>query len=124
MILLDTSFLIELLIERREAVMMVQDIDAEEKIISSVSLYELFIGAQRLKKISDIEDMCETMEIIAPDRIIAKRAAFLQLSLRGRGKEIPAFDALIAATALEKKAVVFSNDRHFREIDDLQVEGW
>jgi tRNA(fMet)-specific endonuclease VapC len=124
MILLDTSFLIDLLIERREAVMMVQDIDAEEKIISSVSLYELFIGAQRLKKISDIEDMCETMEIIAPDRIIAKRAAFLQLSLRERGKEIPAFDALIAATALEKKAVVFSNDRHFREIDDLQVEGW
>jgi tRNA(fMet)-specific endonuclease VapC len=124
MILLDTSFLIELLIERREAVMMVQDIDAEEKIISSVSLYELFIGAQRLKKISDIEDMCETMEIIAPDRIIAKRAAFLQLSLRERGKIIPAFDALIAATAIEKKAVVFSNDRHFREIDDLQVEGW
>jgi tRNA(fMet)-specific endonuclease VapC len=124
MILLDTSFLIDLLIERREAVMMVQDIDAEEKIISSVSLYELFIGAQRLKKISDIEDMCETMEIIAPDRIIAKRAAFLQLSLRERGKIIPAFDALIAATAIEKKAVVFSNDRHFREIDDLQVEGW
>lgn len=124
MILLDTSFLIDLLIERREAIMMVQDIDAEEKIISSVSLYELFIGAQRLKKISDIEDMCETMEIIAPDRTIAKRAAFLQLSLRERGKEIPALDALIAATALEKKAVVFSNDGHFKRVDDLQVEGW
>ncbi|MGC1122579.1 MAG: type II toxin-antitoxin system VapC family toxin [Candidatus Methanofastidiosia archaeon] len=104
--------------------MMAQDIDAEEKIISSVNLYELFMGAQQLKKVSDIEEMCVTMEIIAPDRVIAKRAAFLQLALRERGNEIPAFDALIAATALEKKAVVFSNDRHFREIDGLQVEGW
>lgn len=124
MILLDTSFLIELLIEKEKAVMKAQEIDAEPTVISSVTVYELFIGAYQLKKISDIEEICETMEIIAPDKRIAKRAAFLQLSLRQEGNEIPAFDALIAATAMEINAVILSKDEHFKRVDGLQVAGW
>ena len=124
MILLDTGFLIELLSEREEAVVKAHKIDAELKAISSVTLYELFIGAQKIRKVSDIEEICETMEIIAPDERIVKRAAFLQLSLREKGDEIPAFDALIAATALEINAVLISKDGHFKRVDGLQVTGW
>jgi len=45
MILLDTSFLIELLSEKEAAVMKAQEIDEESKAILSIALYELFIGA-------------------------------------------------------------------------------
>lgn len=124
MILLDTSFLIELLNEREDAVMKAQGIDAEPKAISSITVYELFIGAQQLKKVSDIEEMCETMKVIAPDRRIVRRAAFLQLSLRQKGNEIPAFDALIAATALEMNAAILSKDEHFKRVNGLQVAEW
>jgi predicted nucleic acid-binding protein len=51
MILLDTSFLIELLSKREAAVIKAQEIDAHPKAISSITLYELFIGAQQLKKL-------------------------------------------------------------------------
>jgi len=124
MILLDTSFLIELLSEREAAVKKAHAIDVEPKAISSVTLYELFIGAQPLKKVKDIDELCETMEIIAPDKRIVKKAAFLQLTLRQKGNEIPAFDALIAATALEVNAVLLSKDDHFKRVDSLHVAGW
>ncbi len=124
MILLDTSFLIELLGEKKDAVIKAQEIDAESKVISSIAMYELFIGARKLRKVSDIEEMCETMKVIAPDERIVKRAALLQLSLRQKGNEIPAFDALIAATALEMNAVVLSKDEHFKRVNNLQTAGW
>lgn len=110
--------------KREDAVIKVQEVDAEPKAISSVTVYELFIGAQKLKKVSDIEELCETMEVIAPDKRIAERAAFLQLSLRKEGNEIPAFDALIAATAIEINAVVLTKDMHFRRVNNLHVVGW
>jgi tRNA(fMet)-specific endonuclease VapC len=124
MILLDTNFLIELLSKREAAVRMAQEIDAQPKAISSITLYELFIGAQQLKKAADIEEMCETIQIIAPGKNIARRAALLQFTLRQKGIEIPAFDALIAATALEIDAVVLSKDEHFERVDGLRVARW
>jgi predicted nucleic acid-binding protein len=124
MILLDTRFLIELLNKREPAVIKAQEIDAQPTAISSLTLYELFVGAQQLKKVSDIEEICETIQIIAPEKNIVKRAAFLQRALRQKGNEIPAFDALIAATALEMNAVVLSKDEHFERIDSLQVADW
>lgn len=124
MILLDTSFLIELLSKREAAVIKAQEIDAQPKAISSLTLYELFIGAQQLKRVGVIEEICETIQIIAPEKNIVKRAAFLQLNLRQKGNEIPAFDALIAATALEINAVVLSRDEHFKRVDGLRVAGW
>ncbi len=124
MILLDTSFLIELLSKREAAVIKAQEIDAQPKAISSLTLYELFIGAQQLKRVGVIEEICETIQIIAPEKNIVKRAAFLQLTLRQKGNEIPAFDALIAATALEINAVVLSRDEHFKRVDGLRVAGW
>ncbi|MBU7045216.1 MAG: type II toxin-antitoxin system VapC family toxin [Theionarchaea archaeon] len=124
MILLDTSFLIELLSKRAAAVIKAQEIDAQPKAISSLTLYELFIGAQQLKRVGVIEEICETIQIIAPEKNIVKRAAFLQLNLRQKGNEIPAFDALIAATALEINAVVLSRDEHFKRVDGLRVAGW
>jgi predicted nucleic acid-binding protein len=51
MILLDTSFLIELLSKKEAAVIKAQEIDTRPKAISSITLYELFIGAQKLKKL-------------------------------------------------------------------------
>ncbi len=124
MILLDTGFLIEVLSERKEAIIKVREFDTEPKAISSLSVYELFIGAQQVRRVSDIEEICETMKIIVPEKRIAKRAAFLQLSLRQKGGEIPAFDVLIAATALEMNAVLLSKDEHFKRVDSLQVAGW
>ena len=50
MILLDTSFLIELLSKREAAVIKAREIDAQPKAISSITLYELFIGAQQQKR--------------------------------------------------------------------------
>ena len=76
MILLDTSFLIELLTQREDAVLKAYDIDAEPKVISSITLYGLFIGAQHLKRVSDIEEMCETLIIIAPDKEIVREQLF------------------------------------------------
>jgi predicted nucleic acid-binding protein len=64
------------------------------------------------------------MEVIAPNKRIAEKTAFLQLSLRQEGNEIPAFDALIAATAIEINAAVLSKDKHFRKVNNLHVVGW
>lgn len=76
------------------------------------------------EKVINIEEICETMEIIAPDKRIAKRAAFLQHVLRQKDSEIPAFDTLVAATALETNAVLLSKDEHFERVNDLQTTKW
>jgi predicted nucleic acid-binding protein len=83
-----------------------------------------FFSQQLRKVVVDIEEMCETIQIIASGKNIARKAALLQFTLRQKGIEIPAFDALIATIALEIDAVVFLKDEHFERVDGLRVAGW
>ncbi len=49
------------------------------------------------------------------------RAAGLASALRGRGRQVPHSDLLIAALALEHKLHVLTADRHFEEIPGLAL---
>ena len=51
-------------------------------------------------------------------------AAALQATLRRKGRQLEAIDALIAATAIRHHLVLLTSDKDFDAIPDLKRENW
>ena len=65
------------------------------------------------------------VRVLPVDVAVAERYARLQADFTRRGRTRPAFDLLIAATALvHGLAIATCNVRHFDEVEDLRVEDW
>ncbi len=58
------------------------------------------------------------------DQIDAEQAAELRLTLRQRGWQLAAFDALIATVALRYELTLLTTDRDFHSIPGLKYENW
>lgn len=54
-----------------------------------------------------------------------KRCALVRKQLRDSGQLIPAFDIVIATTALEHDLTLITrNAKHFARIEELKLFGW
>ena len=63
--------------------------------------------------------------VLPVDILVAEHYARLQAAFTERGRTRPAFDLLIAATALVHELTVATcNVRHFDGMEDLSVEDW
>ncbi len=54
----------------------------------------------------------------------AEIAADLRVTLRVRGKQLTALDALIAVAALSHRLTLLTTDRDFQSVPQLQTENW
>lgn len=96
--------------------------DGTEIYLSSVTLYELHMGATTPEKVKDVEIITESFVTLPFTDQIAQKAAEIYHVLRKRNQMIEFRDIFIAATCLvHDLSIVTLNKKHFKRIDNLKV---
>ena len=124
--LLDTNIIIGLL--KREASILAAIADASELFVPVIALGESYFGAARSSRPQEnqavIDQFLDGRAVLFCDLAVAREYGRLKSQLTARGTPLPENDMWIAATALRHGLTVASRDRHFREIEGLDVVGW
>lgn len=97
--------------------------------VPSVVLYELLYGAARSQAPRPLRERLDVLvgalQVLPFGAAEAATAARVRLDLEKAGHPIGPLDLLIAATALERGAVLVThNTREFRRIRGLRIEDW
>jgi tRNA(fMet)-specific endonuclease VapC len=127
-ITLDTTFLIHLLRGLSAAVAKAKELNEHgyEACITSVNVFELYIGAYRSEKpikARDVANLVTDLRILILGENEAKASAKIFTQLLAEGKAIDMRDALIAGTMLghECDKIVTRNVGHFTHIKEIEV---
>lgn len=134
MIHLDTSFLIDLMRERRRgergaAVELLLSLgEAADLAISVHAVCELLAGAERARQPArerrEIAALLAHLAIVSPGADFPVVYARLYAHLEGQGRRIGTMDLLIATAAVEGGAPLVTADRrHFTRVPDLELIG-
>ena len=125
---LDTTFLIHLLRGQPAAVAKASEFREQgyEACITSVNVFELYIGAYRSKKpvkTRDVASLVADLRILTLGEKEAKVSAKIFTRLLTEGRAIDMRDALIAGTMLghECDKIVTKNIGHFINIGEIEV---
>jgi predicted nucleic acid-binding protein len=126
--LLDTSFIIDLLKGQKGAVQKMKSLEAEAIAtnISSPSIFELYVGITLSKKSGAekrrIIDSLSSWGTLPLDTESAKTAGRIYGQLMTEGMMIDAEDAMIAGIALENgEEVLTRNIKHFERIPGISI---
>jgi tRNA(fMet)-specific endonuclease VapC len=97
--------------------------------LPSVVLYELEYGAARSQAPADLkarlDALLRMLRVLPFGEAEARAAARIRAKLESEGKPIGPMDVLVAATALEQRAVLVTHDtKEFRRVKGLRVEDW
>ncbi len=96
--------------------------------ISIITRYEILRGLKAknaAKQISAFHSFCRSLEIIHLSDSIVVRASDIYGDLHRRGDIIGDADILIAATALEHRLqIATNNEGHFARISGLDIHNW
>jgi tRNA(fMet)-specific endonuclease VapC len=129
--ILDTSFLIDLLRGREKAIAKIKTLEAESIAtnISSPSIFELFVGISLTKKPAaekkKIMDVLESWGTMALDSECAARGGIIHGQLIKDGEPIDPEDSMIAAIALvNSETLLTNNTKHFSRVPNLKIEGY
>ena len=96
--------------------------------ISAITEGELLFGlarrpdARRLHLA--VEEFLRRVDVLPWDRAIASHYGMVRYNLERQGRTMGPLDLLIAAHALGAAAVIVTNDKAFRHVDNLEVEDW
>lgn len=132
MIHFDSSFLVDLLRERRRGKVgpahefLAELPDEEQGCVSVHVVCELYLGValalQPEQERQRVELLLSTLSIASPDETFAPTYAKLFTSLRSRGTTVATMDLLIGTAAVCAAApLVTGSPKHFRPISDLAV---
>lgn len=119
----DTSIVIEhLRIKNKSESTLFQLSKKSELYISSISVYELHMGALTPDREVDIEFTTADILHLPFTDSVAKVAANIYRQLRSKNKMIEFRDIFIAATCIVNELpIVTLNKKHFERIDGLQI---
>ena len=133
MILLDTSFLIDLLRQRKNAVDKAVELVNRDKLATTyINIYELLIGIYS-KKDANYEEMLKTIENLTEkiDLLTLEKASTIKSAKIGgelilKGQIIGDTDNMIAGIALSSgiNIVVTRDKEHFERIKGIKVESY
>ncbi len=124
---LDSSFIIDLIRKKEEALQKLSELEDEYSSISTteINILELYRGAYLSTKINNnleqVKDILKGFHIIEMDESAYEVYASLSASLISKGNSIGSFDELIAAIALCHNEKIVTRDKHFKEITQLDV---
>jgi tRNA(fMet)-specific endonuclease VapC len=97
-------------------------------LLSIIVLGELYHGAQNSKLYDDnilrIENLIKTSTLIYCDQVTAWEYGFIRKYLRSKVRPIPENDIWLAALARQHDLILMTNDRHFRDIERLNILSW
>ncbi|MFC6939829.1 type II toxin-antitoxin system VapC family toxin [Salinirubellus sp. GCM10025818] len=129
--ILDTSFLIDVMNADDAALGKVDEIEADgiEQNVPAMTLQELYIGVgasdlpERERR--EIEYVVESRPILPTTEEIARKAGRIDGRLRKRGERIDLGDATIGVTGVVRdEPVVTGNPEQFERIPGLDVESY
>lgn len=129
--ILDTSFLIDVMNSDEAALAKVDEIEAagRPQTVPAMTLQELYIGVGASDLPEDerrrIESVLASRPVIPTSEAIARRAGRLDGELRRAGERVNLGDATVAATGLVRdEPVVTGDSKHFSRIPGLAIEGY
>ncbi|MCU0447615.1 MAG: type II toxin-antitoxin system VapC family toxin [Arcicella sp.] len=86
---------------------------------------ELLFGAKNsgnaIKNIQKYQNFIDTCLVLETNQLIANEYANTRLELKAKGKPIPENDIWIAAICIVNDIPLISHDKHFENIDKLQL---
>jgi len=122
MILVDTDVLIEILDKRSEkgdeALSRIEE-SGEEVAVSALTMHEVLYGVRRYGKTGT--ERVQLLEVIPFGRDEAVLSSDIEVKCEMNGRKIPRVDSMIAATAMNSGAKLFTYDGHFESIEGLAL---
>ena len=120
---IDTSIFIEFLRAKdKTKTTLFQIPDNQPVFISSVTLFELLMGAKTNEKITDIQLLTEDLTVLDFYKVVDEKAAMIYHQLRSENKMIEFRDIFIAATCMiNHLSLLTLNKRDFKRISELQL---
>lgn len=129
--LLDTNVCIDVLRGRRKVVERLSAWSPEDCVVSVITEFELFQGADRAPADRRDEERIKVARFLKALREVhfdsecARIAARINADLMNRGQTLSITDVFIGATALRHGwPVVTNNTKDFRRIEGLVLEDW
>ena len=122
-VVVDTSIFIDYLRSKDKINSDLYKIPGSKKIyISSVTLYELLMGATNDQKRNDVRLLTEDLIVLPFDEQVSIRASELYHELRKANKMIEFRDLFIAATCLTHNLPIMTTNKiHFQRIESLSI---
>jgi len=136
MVCFDTSFIIDLLREKKSgdrgpATRKLDELSVGDSIprTTIITLAELFVGPYRVRngasEMEKVERIAGGMEILDLTREAAKRFGYIVADLYQKGTPIGAMDVFISAIVLSNgETLITRNTRDFERVEGLKVEGY
>jgi len=120
---IDTSIFIEhLRAKDKFATTLYQLTNDNELFISSISLYELYMGATTKEKEKDVQSLTDDLAILPFTNLVAIKAAEIYHALRRSNQVIEFRDIFIAATCIvHELPIVTLNKKHFERVEGLKI---
>ena len=127
--LLDTNIVIYVLKRRPIEVLATFNANASRMAISSITLAELFHGAEKSSRVSEnltaIEDFCSRLEVVPYGPKAAQHYGAIRAALEKLGQPIGVNDMHIAAHARSEGLVLVTNNMgEFARVPALEAENW
>ena len=127
--LLDTNIVIYVIKRRPPEVLHTFNQNASRMAISSITLAELFHGAEKSARMADnlrvIEDFTSRLEVLPYTSKAAHHYGSIRAALESQGQTIGVNDLHIAAHARSEGLVLVTNNlKDFERVPALQTENW
>lgn len=121
--IIDTSIIIQYIRTKNKSATILYNIPNQEKLfISTVSLYELYIGANSIDKKLDIQLVTRNLVVLPFTYPASLKAAEIYLQLKAKNQLIEFRDIFIAATCITQNFPITTlNKKHFERIEGLKV---
>ncbi|MGO9743889.1 MAG: type II toxin-antitoxin system VapC family toxin [Roseiarcus sp.] len=126
---LDTNLCIRVLRERPPALRVRFNGAGDELSISTIVLTELLHGARKSARPNEnrreVERFAERLAVLPYDEVAADHAADIRAALERQGRQIGAYDVLIAGHARSRGLIVVTgNLGEFERVAGLRSEDW
>jgi tRNA(fMet)-specific endonuclease VapC len=99
-----------------------------EAFLSLTVIGELYFGVEKSREPATnrarVDRLIELCPVLLLDVATASRYGVLKAALQKKGRPIPENDLWIAASAVQHGLILATRDRHFEQVDSLQVETW
>jgi tRNA(fMet)-specific endonuclease VapC len=127
--LLDTNIVIYVLKRRPKEVLAMFNANASRMAISSITLSELFYGAEKSlntdKNLEAVEEFVSHLDVLPYDAKASQHYGQIKAALEKKGQIIGENDIHIAAHARSHGLILVSNNvREFKRVTNLVLENW
>ena len=128
--ILDTSFLVDLLRSKKEALALLAELEERGAALATTPITALelyrgaFLSADPERSLAAAKKILAALIVLPLDDEACIVFGALSARLRSEGRRIGDFDEVIASIALSCDREIVTRDGHFSEVSGLVVVGW